>query len=97
MTNEQIAQKIERITKEFQELGSQISELTAMSTERLEEYRNEAMSDIHAKITDTSREVKKQVKVADEYAHQNPWAIVAGFSVAGLVLGILLSQISSKK
>lgn len=97
MTNDHIAQKLEQITKEFKQLGSQVSELTGMSTERLGEYRKEAMKDVHTKIADASQEVKKQVKIADEYVHENPWAVIAGVSVVGLVLGALLSSLSSKK
>ena len=97
MTNDQITKQLENITKEFQELGSQIAELTQMSTERLEEYKDGAMKEVHAAVADTAKEAKKQVKVADEYVHQNPWAVVAGVSVVGLVVGVLLSQINSKK
>ncbi|MCE9643035.1 MAG: hypothetical protein K8Q97_01775 [Candidatus Andersenbacteria bacterium] len=97
MTNDQITKKLESITKEFQELGSQIAELTEMSTERLEEYKDGAMKEVHAAVADTAKEAKKQVKVADEYVHENPWAVVAGVSIVGLVLGALLSQITSKK
>lgn len=97
MTNDQIAQKLERITKEFQELGSQISELTSMSTERLEEYRDDAMKQVHAAVSDTSKEVQKQTKVADEYVHENPWAVIATVSVVGLVVGVLLSGMHTKK
>lgn len=92
MTNDQITKKLESIQKEFQQLGGQISELASMSTERLEEYRNEAMGDVKDAAEHVTREAKKQVKHADEYAHDNPWAVIAGVSAVALLIGMLFSR-----
>ncbi len=92
MNNDHIAQKVEHIQKEFQALGSQISQLASMSTERLQEYKNEAISEAKHLAEDASREAEKQVKRADEYAHANPWAVVAGASVVGFLIGALFSK-----
>lgn len=81
MKNDHITEKIEHIQKEFQGLASQISELASMSTERLEEYTNEAMV-----------EVKHATDDVDEYAHRNPWAVIAGASVVGFLIGALFSR-----
>lgn len=62
-------------------MGGQLSELAPMFTERLEGYRDEAMNEISEVASDTSKEVQHQMKVADEYAHKNPCAVIAGFSV----------------
>ena len=96
MTNDEITKKIENITKGFEALGGQVSELASMSTERLEEYRNKAMADAKHATQDASQEVKKHVKCADEYVRKNPWAIIAGASIVSLVIGALLSQTKKK-
>lgn len=41
---------------------------------------------------DVFREAQKQAKRADEYAHTNPWAVVAGASVVGFLIGALFSK-----
>lgn len=92
MTNDQITQKLESIQKEFQQLGSQISELALMSTERLEEYRDEAMNEVKHVAKDVSREAQQQMKRADEYTRNNPWIVIAGASVVGLLIGALFSR-----
>jgi len=96
MADHELTEKIENIRKEFQALGSQISELASMSTDRLEEYRDEAMNEVREAIADTSQEAKKQIKTADEYVHKHPWAVVAGASVVGVLLGLLISKGKSK-
>lgn len=92
MTNDQITKKLESIQKDFQQLGGQISELASMSTERLEEYRNEAMIEVKHATENVSREAKKQMKDVDAYAHNNPWAVIAGVSVVGFLIGALFSR-----
>lgn len=97
MTNNDISEKIEQIKKEFQELGSHVSQLASLSTERLEEYKNDAMGEVKHVAEDVSREAEKQVKRADEYARNNPWIVIAGVSVVSLLIGALLFHDKSKK
>lgn len=97
MTNDEISKKFEHIKKEFHTLGGQLSDLASISSERLEGYRDEAMNEIREVASDTSKEVQHHMKIADEYAHKNPWAVVAGFSVVGLILGLIFSNNKSKK
>lgn len=92
MVNDQIAKKLESIQKEFQQLGNQISELASMSTQRLEEYRDQAMIDVKQVTKDISQETKKQMRDADEYAHNDPWAVIAGASIVGFLIGVLFSK-----
>lgn len=97
MNNNEFEKKIANIKKEFQVLGGQISELASMSTERLEQYKNDAVSEVKSATKNASKEVEKQVTFIDEYAHKNPWAVIAGVSVVGLVAGLLVSLARPKK
>ncbi len=91
MNNDEITQKIDQIKKEFKELGNQVSELASMSTEQLEGYRDQAMGEVKDMTDHASKEVKKQMKQADDYVRSNPWPVIAGVSIAGIVLGLLAS------
>ncbi|OGY32346.1 MAG: hypothetical protein A3C02_04365 [Candidatus Andersenbacteria bacterium RIFCSPHIGHO2_02_FULL_45_11] len=92
MNNDTFTQQIEHIQKEFKALGGQVSQLASMSTERLQEYKTEAIGEAKHMAEDVSREAQKQAKRADEYAHTNPWAVVAGASVVGFLIGALFSK-----
>ncbi|HSX25060.1 MAG TPA: hypothetical protein VLG69_03790 [Candidatus Andersenbacteria bacterium] len=96
MNNDEFTSKIVEIKKEFQELGKQVSELASMSTEHLEGYRDQAMGEVQEMKEQASREVKKHVKQADEFVRSNPWAVIAGASVIGLILGVIISQTKKK-
>lgn len=97
MMNDEFAKKIEDIKKDFAQLGKQLADITAMSTHQIEDYRKDAVNNLKETATEVSKQVQKEAKMVDEYAHENPWLIVAGFSVAGLLLGMLLSLGKSKK
>ena len=97
MTNNEIIEKIEQIKKEFQELGSHVSQLASLSTERLEEYKHDALREGRHVSQDVSRKAEKQIKRADAYAHDKPWIVIAGVSAVSLLIGALLFHGKSKK
>ena len=96
MNNDEFTQKIDQIKKEFKELGNQVSELASMSTEQLQGYKDQAMGEVKDTMDHASREAKKQFKQADDYVRSNPWAVIAGASLVGIVLGLLASHNKKK-
>lgn len=97
MTNDELARKIEDIKEEFHSLGIQISELASMPTERLREYKDEAVDEVKAFAKEASQKAEKQAKAVDEYTRDNPWIVIAGVSAVSLLIGALLFHGKSKK
>jgi ElaB/YqjD/DUF883 family membrane-anchored ribosome-binding protein len=70
------------------QLGTQLDSLSAQVEANIERGRN-ALADWRANFPDNVSDLFHSL---DEQAHESPWPLVCGATVAGLLLGALLGR-----
>lgn len=94
---------MEKTNKELKQLQRQVEDMytklqTAGGTfaeEVMEDMDGEAQATIaklRAKLSDAREKLADAGRKADDYAHENPWQVMAGGVVAGLVIGFLMGR-----
>lgn len=94
---------MDKVSTEFSHFLSDIEDLVKASTsvtgEELEQVRakiNDSISAAKASINHTSATVsgaaKKSAAVANTYAHEKPWQVIAASALVGIVFGALLAR-----
>jgi ElaB/YqjD/DUF883 family membrane-anchored ribosome-binding protein len=95
--NPEFTKQFEGIKKEVEILNQKLADMASLSIDELEAYKADTMKQVTETTKDVSEQAAKQAKKIDEYTKENPWIVAAGFAGAGLLIGLLLSNQSSKK
>lgn len=91
---ERLQDQLERFLKEA---GSEVGEEIHPRMEAARERFVQTVDTVKRKARDAQEEMQRRAKMADQYAHENPWQVAAGAALLGALLGALSALVWHSK
>ena len=79
------------------ELGDQGSRRYQSTMRSFDRQLQQARDDLEDLQDSAMRRARDTIRVADEYVHENPWRTSAGAAATGILLGVLVAFLLTRK
>ncbi|GEM_PF-2923045 len=89
---DELRQETQRYADTAKDYVRSASNKVEEATEKAKEKGQELMERFNEKEQKAKEQMQKAAKQADEYAHQNPWSLIAGAALIGFFMGMLVKN-----
>jgi len=90
---------IARLKSQINSLAEQLDALIDSSADEGKSFLHDTKDQLHDSLdhlkdysATAGKQVKKSLKQAEEYVHENPWQVIAGAAALGVLAGIIMSR-----